>query len=87
MKSCSKLVQTHVPIFPVLDLLGIFVKWLLEAKYGLISDLASVTIYPATIKMMEKGIRTGVTLSNKESAEGCVQLERELPREREMILI
>jgi selenide,water dikinase len=49
-------------------------------------DLANVPIYPETVKMMEKGIRTGVTLSNKQSAIGCVQLEKELPKVREMIL-
>lgn len=67
-------------------LAGHLCEMALGSKVRINIDLASVSIYPATTKMMQKGIRTGVTLSNKESAAGCVRLERELPREREMIL-
>ncbi|HET6267849.1 MAG TPA: AIR synthase-related protein, partial [Acidobacteriota bacterium] len=49
-------------------------------------DLADVPVYPTSIELFGRGIRTGVTLSNKQSASACVQLERELPKEREMIL-
>lgn len=49
-------------------------------------DLAAVPVFPISIELFGRGIRTGVTLSNKQSATNCVQLERELPREREMIL-
>ncbi len=67
-------------------LAGHLCEMALGSKVRINLNLASVSVYPATIKMMEKGIRTGVTLSNKESAAGCVHLENELPREREMIL-
>ena len=48
--------------------------------------LAAVPVYPVSIELFGRGIRTGVTLSNKQSSAGCVQLEQELPREKEMIL-
>lgn len=67
-------------------LAGHLCEMALGSKVRINLNLASVSVYPATIKMMEKGIRTGVTLSNKESAAGCIHLEKELPREREMIL-
>ena len=67
-------------------LAGHLCEMALGSKVRINLDLATVTVYPATIKMMQKGIRTGVTLSNKESAASCVQMQRELPREREMIL-
>jgi selenide,water dikinase len=67
-------------------LAGHLCEMALGSKVRINIDLASVNIYPATTKMMQKGIRTGVTLSNKQSAEGCVHLEQELSREREMIL-
>jgi selenide, water dikinase len=67
-------------------LAGHLCEMALGSKVRINMDLAAISVYPATIKMMQKGIRTGVTLSNKESASSCVQLERELMREREMIL-
>jgi selenide, water dikinase len=67
-------------------LAGHLCEMALGSKVRINLDLASLSIYPATTKMMQRGIRTGVTLSNKESASGCVHLEKELPREREMIL-
>jgi selenide, water dikinase len=67
-------------------LAGHLCEMALGSKVRINIDLANVSVYPATTKMMQKGIRTGVTLSNKESASSCIQLERELPREREMIL-
>jgi selenide,water dikinase len=67
-------------------LAGHLCEMALGSKVRINLDLALVPIYPATVKMMEKGIRTGVTLSNQKSSEGCVQLEKELPRVREMIL-
>ena len=49
-------------------------------------NLLSIPVYPVSIELFGRGLRTGVTLSNKQSASRCVQLERELPREKEMIL-
>ena len=49
-------------------------------------DLLTVPVYAASIDMFGRGIRTGVTLSNKQSSAPHLQLERELPRETEMIL-
>ena len=48
--------------------------------------LLSVPVYPISIELFGRGLRTGVTLSNKESASKCVQLEHDLPKEKEMIL-
>jgi selenide,water dikinase len=49
-------------------------------------NLLSVPVYPVSIELFGRGLRTGVTLSNKESAAKCVQLSHELPKEKEMIL-
>ena len=49
-------------------------------------NLLSVPVYPVSIELFGRGLRTGVTLSNKESAANCVQLSHELPKEKEMIL-
>ncbi|HSP06664.1 MAG TPA: AIR synthase-related protein, partial [Acidobacteriota bacterium] len=49
-------------------------------------DLPSVPVYEASTELFGRGIRTGVTLSNKQSAAPHLQLERELPREKEMVL-
>jgi selenide, water dikinase len=49
-------------------------------------DLANVPVYPGSLELFGRGIRTGVTLSNKQSSSACIRLERELPKEREMIL-
>lgn len=49
-------------------------------------DLRDVPVYDASLDLFERGLRTGVTLSNKESTKNCVQLESELPKRREMIL-
>jgi selenide,water dikinase len=67
-------------------LAGHLCEMALGSKVRINMNLALVPIYPATVTMMEKGIRTGVTLSNQQSCAGCVHLERELPRIREMIL-
>lgn len=48
--------------------------------------LQSVPVYAVSIELFGRGIRTGVTLSNKESTASCVMLEKELPKEKEMIL-
>jgi selenide,water dikinase len=48
--------------------------------------LGSVPVYPVSVELFGKGIRTGVTMSNKNSAARCVTLEKELPREKEMVL-
>lgn len=48
--------------------------------------LPAVPVYPVSIELFKRGIRTGVTLSNKQSAAPCVTLEQELPKEKEMIL-
>jgi selenide,water dikinase len=45
-----------------------------------------VPVYPVSIELFGRGLRTGVTLFNKQSSAECVALEKELPREREMIL-
>jgi len=49
-------------------------------------NLLSVPVYPISIELFGRGLRTGVTLSNKQSAEKCVHLPHELPKEKEMIL-
>ena len=48
--------------------------------------LSAVPVYPVSLELFARGIRTGVTLSNKQSSTDCIQLEKELPREKEMIL-
>ena len=48
--------------------------------------LLAVPVYEASLELFARGIRTGVTLSNKQSTAEYLQLERELPREKEMIL-
>jgi selenide, water dikinase len=58
----------------------------LGSKVKITLNLSAVPVFPISIELFGRGIRTGVTLSNKQSATNCVQLERELPREREMIL-
>lgn len=49
-------------------------------------NLLAIPVYPASIEMFGRGIRTGVTLSNKQSSANFLMLEHELPREKEMIL-
>jgi len=49
-------------------------------------NLLSVPVYPVSIEMFGRGLRTGVTLSNKQASSNCVQLEHEMPKEKEMIL-
>jgi len=49
-------------------------------------NLPAVPVYPISVELFGRGLRTGVTLSNKQSAVDCVTLEKELPREREMVL-
>jgi selenide,water dikinase len=49
-------------------------------------DLAKIPVYPISLELFGRGIRTGVTLSNKQSAEDTIHFDKELPREREMIL-
>jgi len=49
-------------------------------------SLPKVPVYPVSIELFGRGLRTGVTLSNKQSAASCVALERDLPKEKEMIL-
>lgn len=49
-------------------------------------DLGAVPVYEASRELFGRGIRTGVTLSNKQSTAPHLQLERELPREQEMTL-
>jgi len=48
--------------------------------------LGSVPVYPISVELFGRGLRTGVTLSNKQSAGPSVTLENELPREKEMVL-
>ena len=56
------------------------------SKVSIELNLGAVPVYPVSIELFGRGLRTGVTLFNKQSAAGYVALERELPREREMIL-
>lgn len=49
-------------------------------------NLLAVPVYPVSIELFGRGLRTGVTLSNKQASAACVQLQRELPKEKEMIL-
>lgn len=58
----------------------------LGSKVRITIDLAKVPVFPISIELFGRGLRTGVTLSNKQSSASCIQLEKELPREREMIL-
>ncbi len=56
------------------------------SKVRITLNLRSVPVFPVSIDLFGRGIRTGVTLSNKQSAAKCVGLELELPKEKEMIL-
>jgi selenide,water dikinase len=48
--------------------------------------LQAVPVYPISIELFGRGLRTSVTMSNKNSAAKCVSLEKDLPKEKEMIL-
>lgn len=48
--------------------------------------LPSVPVFPVSRDLFKRGIRTGVTLSNKQSTAEFVQLSREFPKEEEMVL-
>jgi len=67
-------------------LAGHICEMALGSKVGIELNLSAVPVYPVSIELFGKGLRTGVTLLNKQSSAGCVALEKELPREREMIL-
>lgn len=67
-------------------LAGHLCEMALGGKKQIQLNLLSVPVYPVSIELFGRGLRTGVTLSNKESASNCVQLQHELPREKEMIL-
>ena len=49
-------------------------------------NLPDVPVYPVSVELFGKGIRTGVTLMNKQSSAPYVVLKNELPREKEMVL-
>ena len=49
-------------------------------------NLPDIPVYPVSVELFGKGIRTGVTLMNKQSSVPYVVLKNELPREKEMIL-
>jgi selenide, water dikinase len=49
-------------------------------------NLPHVPVYPVSVELFAKGIRTGVTLHNKQSSAAHVVLQNELPREKEMVL-
>lgn len=49
-------------------------------------NLRAVPVYSVSLELFARGLRTGVTLSNKQSAARCVLLGHDLPKEREMIL-
>ena len=67
-------------------LAGHICEMALGGKVGIHLNLSAVPVYPVSIELFGRGLRTGVTLFNKQSSAGCVTLEKELPREREMIL-
>jgi selenide, water dikinase len=58
----------------------------LGSRMKLTLYLNAVPVYPVSVELFGRGIRTGVTLSNKQSTAACVELEHELPKEKEMIL-
>ena len=58
----------------------------LGSRVKITLDLQSVPVYPVSLELFGRGIRTGVTLSNKQSAAQSIQFEKELSKEREMIL-
>ena len=49
-------------------------------------NLPAIPVYPESVELFGKGIRTGVTLFNKQSSAPYVTLDHELPREKEMVL-
>ncbi len=67
-------------------LAGHLCEMALGSKLGITLNLLSVPVYPTSIELFGRGIRTGVTLSNKQSVAASIQLEHELPKEKEMIL-
>jgi selenide, water dikinase len=67
-------------------LAGHLCEMALGSKKEIHLNLLSVPVYPISIELFGRGLRTGVTLSNKQSAAKCVQLDHELPKEKEMIL-
>ncbi len=56
------------------------------SKVGIQLYLPKVPVYPISIELFAKGIRTGVTLLNKQSSAEYISFEKELPREKEMVL-
>ena len=67
-------------------LAGHLCEMALGSKVRITLNLKSVPVYPTSIELFGRGIRTGVTLSNKQSVANSIELEHELPREKEMIL-
>lgn len=67
-------------------LAGHLCEMALGSKVRITLNLRSVPVYPVSIELFGRGIRTGVTLSNKESVSNSIQFDQELPREKEMIL-
>jgi selenide,water dikinase len=58
----------------------------LGSKKQIRLNLSAIPVYPVSIELFGRGLRTSVTLSNKQSASNCIKLEKEYPREKEMIL-
>jgi selenide,water dikinase len=67
-------------------LAGHTLEMALGSKVRINLNLPAVNVYSTSIELFGRGIRTGVTLSNKQAAAANLQLEHELPREKEMIL-
>lgn len=67
-------------------LAGHLCEMAMGSKVRINLNLPAIPVYPASIELMGRGIRTGVTLSNKQSTASCVRFERELPREKEMVV-
>jgi len=58
----------------------------LGSKVRIELHLPAVPVYPVSIELFGRGLRTGVTLSNRQSASQSTGFETALPREKEMIL-
>jgi selenide, water dikinase len=67
-------------------LAGHLCEMALGSKVQITINLPAIPVYPVSIELFGRGIRTGVTLSNKESVKESIQLEKELPKEKEMVL-
>lgn len=56
------------------------------SKVSIKLSLSDVPVYPVSVELFGRKLRTGVTMLNKEASAPHIELENELPREKEMIL-